>query len=57
MPDISGFEVCQTLKDDTTLCTIPVIFLTASDGISHIKSVGGTTFAQDEKTSMIWGDA
>ena len=31
MPDISGFEVCQTLKDDAALCTIPVIFLTASD--------------------------
>lgn len=31
MPDISGFEVCQALKDDTALCTIPVIFLTASD--------------------------
>jgi two-component system chemotaxis response regulator CheB len=26
-----------------------------ADGISHIKSVGGTTFAQDEKTSVIWG--
>jgi two-component system chemotaxis response regulator CheB len=25
------------------------------DGISHIKSDGGTTFAQDEKTSVIWG--
>ncbi len=31
MPDISGFEVCRTLKEDTALCTIPVIFLTASD--------------------------
>ncbi|MGR3174524.1 MAG: ATP-binding response regulator [Candidatus Scalindua sp.] len=31
MPDISGFEVCQILKDDTTLCMIPVIFLTASN--------------------------
>ncbi len=31
MPDTSGFEVCQTLKDDAALCTIPVIFLTASD--------------------------
>ncbi len=31
MPDISGFEVCQVLKDDSALCTIPVIFLTASD--------------------------
>jgi two-component system, chemotaxis family, protein-glutamate methylesterase/glutaminase len=26
-----------------------------ADGISHIKSVGGTTFAQDEKTSVVWG--
>ncbi|MFQ5686098.1 MAG: response regulator [Candidatus Scalindua sp.] len=31
MPDVSGFEVCQTLKDDAALCTIPIIFLTASD--------------------------
>lgn len=31
MPDISGFEVCQILKDDAALCTIPVIFLTAAD--------------------------
>ena len=26
-----------------------------TEGISHIKSVGGTTFAQDEETSVIWG--
>jgi two-component system chemotaxis response regulator CheB len=26
-----------------------------TDGISHIKSIGGTTFAQDEETSVIWG--
>jgi signal transduction histidine kinase len=31
MPDMSGFEACQILKDDAVLCTIPVIFLTASD--------------------------
>jgi signal transduction histidine kinase len=31
MPDMSGFEVCQILKDDTELCMIPVIFLTAAD--------------------------
>jgi len=31
MPDISGFKVCQILKDHAVLCTIPVIFLTASD--------------------------
>ncbi len=26
-----------------------------AEGISHIKSIGGKTFAQDEKTSTIWG--
>ncbi len=26
-----------------------------TNGIDHIKSVGGTTFAQDENTSVIWG--
>ena len=31
MPDMSGFEVCQILKDDTELCMIPVVFLTAAD--------------------------
>lgn len=25
------------------------------EGIRHIKSVGGTTFAQDEESSVIWG--
>jgi two-component system sensor histidine kinase/response regulator len=31
MPDMSGFEVCQVLKDDTVLSMIPVVFLTAAD--------------------------
>ncbi|MBC8552539.1 MAG: hybrid sensor histidine kinase/response regulator [Candidatus Brocadiales bacterium] len=31
MPDMSGFEVCQILKDDTELSMIPVVFLTAAD--------------------------
>jgi two-component system cell cycle response regulator len=31
MPDISGFDVCRTLKADSELCDIPVIFLSASD--------------------------
>lgn len=26
-----------------------------AEGTSHIKSIGGTTFAQDEETSVIWG--
>jgi two-component system cell cycle response regulator len=30
MPDVSGFDVCRTLKNDTDLHTIPVIFLSGS---------------------------
>jgi diguanylate cyclase (GGDEF)-like protein len=31
MPDMSGLEVCRTLKSDPELCDIPVIFVTAKD--------------------------
>lgn len=30
MPDIDGYEVCQTLKADQRTCEIPIIFLAAS---------------------------
>ena len=30
MPDMSGFDVCRTMKADTDLCMIPIIFLTGS---------------------------
>jgi two-component system, cell cycle response regulator len=30
MPDISGFDVCRTLKADGELCMIPVLFLSSS---------------------------
>jgi len=26
-----------------------------AEGLIHIKSIGGTTFAQDEETSVVWG--
>lgn len=31
MPDMDGFDVCDRLRKDTTLQTVPVIFLTALD--------------------------
>ena len=31
MPDMSGFDVCRTLKEDVDLCMIPIIFLSGSD--------------------------
>lgn len=30
MPDMSGFEVCRTLKADPELCIIPILFLSAA---------------------------
>ena len=37
MPGLSGFEVCQTLKDDPATCNIPIIFLTAKNGTEDEK--------------------
>ncbi|NPV00811.1 MAG: response regulator [Brevinematales bacterium] len=34
MPDMNGFEVCEILKKDEKLKHIPVIFISAIDGIS-----------------------
>jgi diguanylate cyclase (GGDEF)-like protein len=33
MPDLSGYDVCEQLKSDPNLDSIPVIFLTAADSI------------------------
>lgn len=38
MPEMNGFEVCEALKNNTSTCSIPVIFLTASVGIESIKT-------------------
>ena len=47
MPGMSGYEVCQTLKADDTLRDIPVIFISALDGVfDKVKafSVGGVDY-------------
>ena len=36
MPDMSGLEVCQTIKTDELYRQIPIIFLTASQEESHL---------------------
>ncbi len=33
MPGIDGYEVCERLKADPRTCTIPIIFITAVDGV------------------------
>lgn len=39
MPVMDGYETCKIIKSDETLKKIPVIFLTASSGVT----IGGTT--------------
>ena len=36
MPDMSGFDVCKTIKQNSRLETIPVIFLTAKNEVDDI---------------------
>jgi signal transduction histidine kinase len=47
MPDISGYEVCQELRNDRQTARIPVIFLSALDDVlDKVKAfqVGGTDY-------------
>ena len=47
MPDMSGFEVCQELKDDIRTASIPIIFISALDDVSEkLKafSMGGVDY-------------
>ena len=40
MPEMNGFDVCDRLRNDTTLQTVPVIFLTAlDDDTSRLKGL------------------
>jgi diguanylate cyclase (GGDEF)-like protein len=47
MPDLTGFEVCQTLQENETTAKIPIIFLSAlSDPAEKVKAfqVGGVDY-------------
>ena len=37
MPNMSGLEVCQELKNDELTCELPIIFLTASNDREHLQ--------------------
>ena len=53
--DVTMKSVRRNPGDNITGIIMTGMGKDGTDGISHIKSVGGTTFAQDEKTSVIWG--
>ncbi len=53
--DITMKSVKQTTGDNITGIIMTGMGKDGAEGISHIKSIGGTTYAQDEKTSAIWG--
>ena len=36
MPDMDGYETCRRLKQDSTMASIPVIFLTAQQGSDDV---------------------
>lgn len=47
MPDMSGYEVCQHLKNDSNTCKIPIIFISALDEVQDkVKAfhVGGEDY-------------
>lgn len=47
MPNINGYDTCKLIKEDSTLASIPVIFLTAKldeDSIETAYDVGGIDF-------------
>ncbi len=47
MPDMDGYEVCQQLRTDASFHAVPILFLTALDGIDdRIKgyTIGGDDF-------------
>ncbi len=53
--DITMKSVKQTAKDNITGIIMTGMGRDGAEGISHIKSIGGATYAQDEKSSVIWG--
>ncbi len=53
--DVTMKSVKQIEGDNITGIIMTGMGKDGAEGISHIKSIGGVTYAQDEKTSVIWG--
>lgn len=53
--DVTMKSVIKEPGDNITGIIMTGIGKDGTEGLSHIKSIGGVTFAQDENTSVIWG--
>ena len=55
--DVTMKSVRKATGDNITGIIMTGMGKDGAEGLSHIKSIGGVTFAQDEDTSVIWGNA
>ncbi|GAX61099.1 methylesterase [Candidatus Scalindua japonica] len=53
--DVTMKSVRKTNEDNITGVIMTGMGKDGAEGISHIKSIGGVTYAQDENSSVIWG--
>jgi two-component system chemotaxis response regulator CheB len=53
--DVTMKSVRKATGDNITGIIMTGMGKDGAEGLSHIKSIGGVTFAQDEDTSVIWG--
>ncbi len=53
--DVTMKSVIKTPGDNLTGVIMTGMGKDGKEGMSHIKSIGGATLAQDENTSVIWG--
>ncbi len=53
--DVTMKSVRKAAGDNITGIIMTGMGKDGAEGLSHIKSIGGITFAQDENTSVIWG--
>lgn len=53
MPEMDGYEVCRRLKSDSATCSIPVIFISALNGV-HEEELGLNLGAMDYITKPFY---
>jgi two-component system chemotaxis response regulator CheB len=53
--DVTMRSIRKAAGDNITGIIMTGMGKDGTEGLSHIKSIGGVTFAQDENTSVVWG--